>query len=734
MKALRTPGPLARRLLLRVLAFSLCFTLLAGGVQLYLEYRREMRDIDARLELIRSGYLASFERSLWDLNQVQLNVQLHGLVDFPDIAWASLASPDFNLIQGDIQAPGPLRVEHFPLSYQPPDGEQRALGELVVAIDLGAIYRRLWHGGLSNLLWMGLFLCGLAVALSWQFHSLVTRHLGRMAEFAGRMAGGDLQRPLRLDKRIRAEDDEIDTVAHAMDDMRQALGEERAELQRQVERRTDSLRRAKDEAEAANQAKTRFLATMSHEIRTPLNGILGMAELLRDAPLGELERKRLHALYKAGEGLLAVLNEVLYFARLEDGASLPEPVDFDLGELLDEVLTLLEPRAAGNATQLSLHLDPAVRQRCRGAEQLLRQVLSNLVANAVKFTEGGEVRLEVSLLADEGEAQRLRFAVVDDGIGIPEAVQARIFERFTQASEEVARRYGGSGLGLAISKRLVEAMGGCIGVQSREGEGSTFWFELELSPASAPASVAVPVPRIERALRVLLVEDVPLNREVAEGLLKRDGHSVWLAEDAEPALRLCREQAFDLILLDMHLPGMGGVELCQAIRAQADGRNRDVPILAFTASVQPALVRRYFDAGMQGVLAKPLRVDDLRRALAELHEPGAEAPADGVLDEQVLATHRELLGEHRVRELFGILRESLAQQLPMLHEALRAEDSTEAASLAHRLAGSCQSMGLRGLGDCLHALEEAALAGEPLQGWAERIDAQRAAAEAHLQP
>ena len=132
MRALRAPGPLARRLLLRVLGFSLCFTLLAGALQLYLEYRREMRDIETRLELIRSGYLASFERSLWDLNQAQLNVQLHGLVDFPDIAWASLASADFNLIQGDIQAPGPLRVEHFPLSYQPPDGECRALGELTV--------------------------------------------------------------------------------------------------------------------------------------------------------------------------------------------------------------------------------------------------------------------------------------------------------------------------------------------------------------------------------------------------------------------------------------------------------------------------------------------------------------------------------------------------------------------------------------------------------------------------
>ncbi|MEN3568487.1 hybrid sensor histidine kinase/response regulator, partial [Pseudomonas aeruginosa] len=205
-------GVLARRLLWRVLLFSLCFTVLAGAVQLFFEYRREMREIEARLELIRSGYLASFERSLWDLNQEQLNVQLRGLGDFPDIARVSLQSADFNLLQGDQRPRGLLRVERFPLSYQPPGGERRHLGELEIAIDLAAVYRRLASGGLASLLWMGSFLCGLAVALSWLFHSLVTRHLWRMSEFAGHIAEGDLQQPLRLDKADR-ERDEIDAVA-----------------------------------------------------------------------------------------------------------------------------------------------------------------------------------------------------------------------------------------------------------------------------------------------------------------------------------------------------------------------------------------------------------------------------------------------------------------------------------------------------------------------------------------
>lgn len=729
------PGGLLRRLLRSILLFSLGFTLLAGGVQLSLEYRRAMQGIEARLDMVRLGYLESLGRSLWDLNREQLEVQLRGLADFPDIAWVRLESPDMILHEGREVSSEAWQRSPFPLEYRLPDGELRLLGTLEVGVDRGAVLRRLYASALGNLLWMGLFLCGLAMTLSWVFHRMVTRHLMAMADFSRRLVEGRWEVPLTLGRRPRRQRDEIDSVGHALDELRLAIIDERNRreadhlalrdkrdaLQHMVEQRTASLHRAKEQAEAANRAKSRFLATMSHELRTPLTGILGMAELLRAAPLGDADRRRLLALNKAGEGLLAILDDLLDLAKLEEGKTLPEPVAFSPARLLEEVLTLLAPRAEAKASQLNCTLDPCLGEAFLGPEQFLRQVVTNLLANAIKFTEAGRVEARIEVLEANGRRQRLRFMVSDDGIGIPEAVQARIFERFVQADETVARRYGGAGLGLAICQHLVSAMGGRIELASREGEGSRFWFDLEL-PLAAPTAPsdasAKPCPADDRSrapLRVLVVEDVALNREVAQGLLEREGHRVTLVEDAEPALEACRRSRFDLILLDVHLPGMSGIELCGRLRIDPVGRNRSTPIFAFTASLQATRVQRYLAAGMQGVIAKPIRWPELREVLAGVSGgddsvpsgPAAGTPS-GLLDPEVIRQHGESLGEARVARLLALLQTSLREQGQALLSALAAGDLPGAEGLAHRLASACDSLGGTQLAALLRRLEAAA--------------------------
>jgi len=357
---------------------------------------------------------------------------------------------------------------------------------------------------------------------------------------------------------------------------------------------------------------------MSHEIRTPMNGVLGMAHLLLDTPLSAGQRRQAETLRDSGQALLTILNDILDFSKMEAGRLELADEDFDLERVVGSVTALMTPRAREKGLVLRALIDADVPRALRGDAGRLRQVFLNLVGNAIKFTETGEVRLEVRAGEPASARVPLRISVSDTGIGIPPEAQARLFQEFSQVDASTTRRFGGTGLGLAICRRIAMAMGGDIGVSSRPGAGSTFTVSVELDRARAPlVREAEATAWALTPLQILLAEDNAVNREVALGLLRRDGHAVTVVTDGAEAVAAARQGPFDVILMDVHMPGMDGMEATRRIRG-LPGREAQVPIVALTADVMTHHQQAYRDAGMNGFVPKPFSPTQLLTEIARL--------------------------------------------------------------------------------------------------------------------
>ncbi|PXA75061.1 hypothetical protein DMC25_25135, partial [Caulobacter sp. D4A] len=370
---------------------------------------------------------------------------------------------------------------------------------------------------------------------------------------------------------------------------------------------------ARARAQAAGRARTDFLATMSHEIRTPLNSVLGFAGLLAETEdgLSPAGRRKLELIAQAGGSLATIVDDILDFSRLEAGRVELRPEAVDPAALLADAASIIALSAQSKGLSLSVEAD--LEAACDYAldPARLRQVLLNLLNNAVKFTASGGVRASVALETGVDGAERLRFTIADTGIGIAPEVQDRLFQRFSQADGSISRAFGGAGLGLAISKTLVTRMGGEIGIDSALGKGATFWFTVPAVPARAADAVRV---EQEAAARVLLVDDHPMNRELGAAMLILAGCAVQTAEDGDEAVRIAADGGFDVILMDIHMPRMDGLAAARAIRA-LDGPAARVPIIALSADVMPHQIERCRQAGMVDHVAKPIQRDALITAL-----------------------------------------------------------------------------------------------------------------------
>ncbi len=478
-------------------------------------------------------------------------------------------------------------------------------------------------------------------------------------------------------------------------------------------------KRARQLADDASRAKSAFLATMSHEIRTPINSILGIGRLLRDGPLNGAQAEYVAGLVSSGEVLLALINDVLDYSKIEAEAVEVDNAAFDPRDMLEQLISLVAASAEEKGLEIRTRIDERLPRRVLGDHAKVRRILLNVIINAVKFTTAGSVTLSV-----EVDDEAVRYVVEDTGPGMSAEIQRNLFQPFIQTAASTGGHGRGTGLGLAISKRLAELIDGDLQFESRLGEGSRFWLDTPLVTAAdgdATEIVTAELPPLP-CLRVLLVEDDEINRLVAEGFLAREHHQVQVVESGEAALAAVMAAPFDIVLMDVRMRGIGGLEAIRQLRALDASDKAGLAILVLTADVENTQERTCMEYGADGVLEKPFSPAQLQMAIkaclarAEQRRAAAEqggAAGDVLLDRSVLVQHRRELGPERARLIFETFQTSAPTTMSAIQNAVDSQDLAKLSDLAHSLKSAAGNLGLLRLMESARLLERTAKSTEP---------------------